>query len=95
MLLPDLKHILVNIMNQDGFTEISPIEVNCVNIMSGKTKLMKIEKRGKSYKISDIWNNEWTISSLPRNIQGQIKTSLRTTYDSRETFTQTDVYDIK
>ena len=95
MLLPDLKHTLQKIIHREGFTEITPIKVNSIDIMNGYTQLMKINLRGKSYKISDIWNNEWTISSLPRNIQGQIYSSLRSKFDNRYEFTQEDVYDIK
>ena len=86
-IIPDLKHVLNNVCGEPPIEfKDTPVIVICQN---RECSLVKVEKRGPIWKVLDTFNNEWTISTLPRLLQGQLKNAISSKYDSRVKFYQT------
>lgn len=68
----NLKHVLENILTSDKKKTLSnPIIIEGSSVSEIELKHI-YKKNKKSWKISDDFGNEYTISSLPKNIQNQI-----------------------
>ncbi|MCC8154316.1 MAG: hypothetical protein LIP01_08930, partial [Tannerellaceae bacterium] len=93
IMLSDLKHQIVNVHLSNPVSLSIPVRVGCSS-MVGETELKNVYKRGRSWKIADSFGNEYTLASLPTNIQSQIAQSLLSMKDNRYPFTQQEVYDI-
>lgn len=82
-MLSDLKHVLENVFN--GQKEIvldSPVEFN----ISGSDLnhyIIKVYMKGRSWKMVDDFNNEWTISTLSYYWQNVLHHAILSMRDSR------------
>jgi hypothetical protein len=88
-ILSDLKHVLDNVNNGNDIDlphrikfQIGPIE----------NEFERIEKQGRTWKIIDTFQNQYTISKLNNMVQDLICTCVLSKYDSRVKFKQNSVY---
>lgn len=70
-LTSDLKHVLKNVFGDHHTAEnpivlTTPIKFTLVTVdpVSVIHEIRKVYLKGRSWKMVDEWNNEWTISSL-------------------------------
>ena len=57
---------------RDNVIELSlSIRIKC-NSLVGETELTKLYMKGKSLKVSDIWDNEYSFFTLSKDIQNKI-----------------------
>lgn len=88
----DLLHVLNNIIYGKNITLKTPIRFH-VNpqLNTGiseidkplQSQIVAVYKKGSSWKMSDEFNNEWTISNLDDNWQFALYSNILSMYDNR------------
>ena len=81
------------VISDNDYNLIQPIDVDCENIMKGYTELTQIYRKGKTYRVNDIFNNYWNISSLPIDVQVQLALCIISDINNEE-YKQHSIYKI-
>lgn len=90
----ELRHYLIDVNYSNDIELDTPIKVKCDSLV-GVTELKSIKYYKSSWCIFDIYNNQYTISTLSVYVQYQIMMSVRSQLDSRYfPFNQIGLYTI-
>lgn len=84
-MIGELKHVLENVFNsQKEIVLNSPIEFDIIGD-NVKHYIIKVYLKGRSWKMVDDFNNEWTISTLPVLWQPALARTILSMKDNRVT----------
>ena len=90
-MLSDLKHVLDNIFYGNPIVLDSPVEFN-ISGDTAKHYIVRLYKKGRSWKMVDDFNNEWTVSTIPNMFQSSLYYATLSMRDPRVKPSESELY---